>query len=433
MRHGLLGAMTALVAGASLAVAQAPVPAGQGTLAESALIHPGRPVVMLPPPTSPPADAAAPPNGDSNFAELSNCGPAGPANETCAGAADHFYARGEYLLWWTRGQQLPALVTTGSPLDMPPGALGQPNTTVLYGASEVETHVRSGGRLTVGYWLDEHGSFGVEASSFILEPQSSHFSRSSDGSLLLAEPFFAEDVGAEAALLIASPGALAGSVSVSSSTRLWGAEANGCLTLDGDDFYRIAVLGGFRYLQLKDDLFISSVSDTIPPTGPTVVTDLFRTRNTFYGGQLGLQASFHRGPWCMDLRGMVAVGAIHRVVLIDGSTAFLTAGGTTVVPGGLFAQPTNIGNHSHEGCTAVPELLYNLSYQLNSYLRIYGGYSILFMTAARPGDQIDRQVNSTQVPALHLGPFVGDVRPAFNLLKQDFWAQGISAGLEFTF
>jgi hypothetical protein len=251
--------------------------------------------------------------------------------------------------------------------------------------------------------------------------------------VLLAEPFFAEDVGAEAALFIASPGALAGSVVVSTSTRFWGAQANGCLTVDGDDFYRLEVLGGFRYLQLKDDLFISSISDTIPPTGPTNVTDFFRTRNTFYGGQLGVQASFQRGPWCMDLRGMVALGAIHRVVLIDGSTAFITAGGTTVVPGGLFAQPTNIGNHSHDGFTAVPELLYNLSYQVTSYLRIYAGYSILFMTAARPGDQIDRQVNSTQVPALHLGPFVGDARPAFNLLKQDFWAQGISAGVEFNF
>jgi hypothetical protein len=425
----LLGAMTALVAGASLAVAQVPAHPGQGALAERPVLPPGQPPAMLPPPP----EATGSPTGDSGFAELSVCGPNGPDSEPHAGIASRFYARGEYLLWWTKGQQLPALVTTGSAADMPPGAIGQPNTTVLFGNAEVDTHVRSGGRLTVGYWLDEHCSYGVEASGFVLEPQSTHFSRSSDGSVVLAEPFFAEDVAAESALLIASPGALAGSVIASTSTRLWGAEANACLTLDGDDFYRLEVLGGFRYLQLKDELFISSLSDTIPPTGPTSVTDLLRTRNTFYGGQLGLQLSFHRGPWCMDLRGMVALGAMHRVVLIDGSTAFITAGGTTVVPGGLFAQPTNIGSFSHDGFTAVPELLYNLSYQVNHYLRVYAGYSIIFMTAARPGDQIDRQVNSTQVPGLHLGPFVGDARPAFNLVKQDFWAQGISAGLEFNF
>jgi hypothetical protein len=431
MRHGLLGAMTALVAGASLAVAQSPPPPWQPTPAERRL-PPAQAALFLPP-NSPPAEEAAYPTGTTSFAEEAGCGPAEGVSEAVAGASARFYARGEYLLWWTRGQQLPALVTTGSPADMPPGAIGQPNTQVLFGASEVDTQIRSGGRLTIGYWLDEPGTLGVEASGFYMEPHATHFSRNSNGSLLLAQPFFAEDMAAEQALLIASPGALSGSVGASTSTQFWGAQANVRFTLDGDQFYRLEVLGGFRYLQLKDGLFITSVSDTIPPTGPTVVTDFFRTRNTFYGGQVGAQVGFQHGPWSMDIRGLVALGSMHRVVLIDGSTAFLSAAGTTVVPGGLFAQPTNIGNHTHYEFTAVPELLYNVSYQVTSAIRIYAGYSIIFMTAARPGDQIDRNVNSTQVPALHLGPFVGDARPAFNLINQDFWAQGISAGLEVDF
>jgi hypothetical protein len=427
MRNGLLASIPALLVSATLIAAQAPGHPGEFASEACALPAAGQPAALVPP-AGPPAEATSVPIDDGGVPEAPGC-----ASEPLAGAPGRFYARGEYLLWWTRGQQLPALVTIGSPDDVPPAAIGQPNTQVLFGNSEVDTHARSGGRLTVGYWLDADCTLGVEASGFYLSPHSTHYLASSDGSVLLAEPFFAEDAGAEAALVIAAPGVAAGGINVSTSTRFWGAQANGLLNVDGDHFYRLDLLAGFRYVQLKDGLTISATSDTIPPTGPTTVTDAFATRNTFYGGQLGAQLCFQRGPWSMDLRGTLAVGSMHRVVGIDGSTTFVTAGVPTVVPGGLFAQPTNIGFHSRYSCSAVPEILFDVSYQLTHSIRLFAGYSIILMTAARPGDQIDRSVNSTQVPALHLGPFVGDARPAFNLVNQDFWAQGISAGLELDF
>jgi hypothetical protein len=49
----------------------------------------------------------------------------------------------------------------------------------------------------------------------------------------------------------------------------------------------------------------------------------------------------------------------------------------------------------------------------------------------RPGDQIDRTVNSNQLPPPL--PASGPVRPIFTLRESDFWVQGIRVGLEFRY
>jgi hypothetical protein len=362
------------------------------------------------------------------------------------GAPGRFYAGAEYLLWWTKGQQLPALVTTGSTADSVPGALGQPSTVELIGNSVVGDNVRSGARFTAGLWLNQAQTIGAEGSVFFLQPHSTQIVASSDGLTLLARPFFAvgtvtlpdgtqQQMSQEDALLIASPGTTFGNVRVSTSNRFWGAEANARLNLCGDCFYRLDLLAGFRYLELKDQLSIVSVSDTIPPSGPTTVSDTFNTINRFYGGQLGAVMDFCRGRWFLDFRGKLALGAISRVAAIDGSTTFTSGGSITVVPGGLFAQPTNIGTHTSAAFSVVPEVGVRAGCQITSNLRTYVGYSLIYLArnVAQPGDQIDRAVNVNQVAALGLAPFAGDFRPAFTFLNTDFWAQGFQFGLELNF
>ena len=52
----------------------------------------------------------------------------------------------------------------------------------------------------------------------------------------------------------------------------------------------------------------------------------------------------------------------------------------------------------------------------------------------RPGDQIDRAVNPTQLPLSTAAPLLtGLARPAPVLRDTDFWAQGINFGLEFRY
>ena len=66
---------------------------------------------------------------------------------------NRLYGSADYLLWWTKGDHLPPLVTTADPgtaLTPTTGALGQPTTRVLFGGDDVNDSARSGVRLTLG-------------------------------------------------------------------------------------------------------------------------------------------------------------------------------------------------------------------------------------------------------------------------------------------
>jgi hypothetical protein len=53
---------------------------------------------------------------------------------------------------------------------------------------------------------------------------------------------------------------------------------------------------------------------------------------------------------------------------------------------------------------------------------------------ARPGNQVDLNVNRFQVPTSgFFGRGTGPDRPAFNFQNSDYWAQGINFGLQFTY
>ncbi|MCP3669544.1 MAG: BBP7 family outer membrane beta-barrel protein, partial [Gammaproteobacteria bacterium] len=74
----------------------------------------------------------------------------------------------EYLVWATTGQAVPPLVTSslaGTP-DADIGVLGLPTTGVLFGGTNFEGPMRSGARLTAGFWFTPRQERGIEASWF---------------------------------------------------------------------------------------------------------------------------------------------------------------------------------------------------------------------------------------------------------------------------
>jgi hypothetical protein len=439
-----LGSLITLLLAAGFAAAQAPAPPGGTAPAEPAPPTPAQQPGPDPAADNPPTLFPGPPPGVD---PRSTWEPAPYGDPPLAGPPGRFYLSAEYLRWWTNGQRLPLLVTTGSTSDTPPGAFGQPSTVEIIGDLSVDTQTRSGGRFTGGLWLDDAQTIGLEGGAFFLEPHSTHLVAFGNGLNLLARPFFAvgtvtapdgtqQELAQEDALIVGSPGVSTGQVHVSTTNRFWGAEANARVNLCGDCFYRFDLLAGFRYLELKDALGVVSQSDTIPPSGPTTVTDNFSTLNRFYGGQVGALASFQHGRWFVDFRGKLALGGIRRAVIIDGSTAFTTSSGTTVLPGGLFAQPTNMGLHTSWNFSVVPEVGAQAGCQITHFLRASVGYSLIYLArnVAQPGDQIDRAVNVNQVPALgQLAPLASDFRPVVTFQNSYFWAQGFTAGLEINF
>jgi hypothetical protein len=370
------------------------------------------------------------------------------------GAGGSFYGSAEFLLWRLRDSQTPPLVTTSAVTPPPPiappfpGAIGTPGTSILFGG-EIDHGWRPGARFTLGYWFDPCQTLGVEASIFALEHRAVTYQAGSDGLPALFRPFFsfsptsAQPFIGESVELVAYPNALAGTVVASLDTRLWGAEANLRKSLCYGTTARcsnftVDLLGGFRYLsldetlQIDEYLAVTNQPNGGPPIGTRfVLHDEFRTDNRFYGGQIGAQGELRRGNVFLEVKAKLALGVTHQEVSIDGATVVTPPTGPIAVrQGGLLTQPTNIGERDRNVFSIVPEIGVNLGYQVSQNARVFGGYSLLYWTnVVRPGDEVDRVVNVTQLPSSPV-PFSGPARPAFSWNDTNFWAQGFNLGVE---
>lgn len=392
------------------------------------------PAVIQPPVI--PAPAAVPANppviGDTHQPDCSVCQPAcGPS---VCGPAGRVWVRAEYLLWWTKGSSLPPLLTT-SPVGTPvadAGILGLPGTQVLFGDSDVNGGARSGGRITLGTWLNQEQTIGIEGNLFALQNKSTRYTINSSQNPIIARPFTDPD-GSPNSLLVAYPGVLDGSADITSrSSDLYGAELNLRYNLCCSCCYRVDLLGGYRFLSLRDGL---EINETEAPPGARIdLIDSFRTGNHFHGGQVGLMGEFRRGRVYVDVVGKVALGANAKTVDINGRTELI---GLPAVPVGFLASQTNIGRHSQTSFAVVPEVGLTLGYELTSSLRAFVGYTFIYWSdVVRAGKQVDLAVNLSQLPQFPPGTpgtLVGPARPAFSFHNEDFWMQGISFGLEFRF
>jgi hypothetical protein len=371
--------------------------------------------------------------------------PCGPEPGPC----DRVWASVEYLLWWIRsGPVNTPLVTTGSPLDAVPGAIGQGGTRVLVGSGPLNYGAFSGLRLGAGF--DLCSGVGIEAGYFGLERRAVGFAAGSDasGSPLLARPVFNDQGPGENAYLYALPGTASGSVLVTSQTRLQGGELNLTAEVYRDPAVSFTVLAGFRLVELDEDLtvtgnvtplvpgFLTFVGGAADPPNTFTDFDRFKVYNKFYGGQVGGRFVWRGERFDLGVLGKLALGSTQELVFVNGFSALNSPGNPTVTnPGSLLAQPSNMGRHFHSNFGVIPELGVNLGYWVVPQLRLSLGYSFLYWNrVARPGSQIDRVVSASQVardPAF--GNPAGDLRPLFQVHESDFWAQGITFGMEFQY
>jgi len=368
--------------------------------------------------------------------------PAGLWNDCCTlpkcECGPRLWVSAEYLLWWIKNSSVGPLVTTGDPNAPNGGLLGDPSTRVLFGDRGIDYGAFSGGRLGIGFWINTERTLGLEASGFLLERRAVNFGASSNpaGSPLLVLPF--QDLnGRPDGFFLSSPGVFSGNVIVSSSSRLWGADVNGAYNLWRGRSLSADVLAGFRFLELDEDLQDNVFSVGGSPIFTEVGTDHFNTRNQFYGGQLGGRLGYRTGRLSANLTALVALGTTHQVSDTAGSSTIV--GGPGIVagtfPGFVYSQPSNIGHLHHNDFSVVPQAQIKLGYDLFRNIRVTAGYDFLYWTnVLRPGQQIDPVVNTSQTAPNSLGgnlQLVGPARPMPVLNASDFWAQGVSFGLEF--
>src|SRR5262249_38273580 len=144
------------------------------------------------------------------------------------------------------------------------------------------------------------------------------------------------------------------------------------------------IIVGARYADLEEGLTINQNSTAINTglighdgqflgAGTQVsIADHFTTRDQFIGGQLGAQGQFDDRHFFLRLRGTLGVGYTMESATISGLTSFNN--GALVSPGGLLAQPTNIGHFTHDRVTILPEGQITLGYHVTDNIDIHLGY-----------------------------------------------------------
>lgn len=354
------------------------------------------------------------------------------------------WVQADALNWWTRGTILPPLVTT-SPRSVGSGSAGElgPNSTILFGEEKVNNDGRFGGRITFGLRPNECAPWGAEVSYMGLEEESASFARTSEGTPILARPFFNVGVGqngqrlSEAdALIIAFPNLRTGSISAEASTDFQGVEVLLRRRLSDWCTGQFDLIGGWRFNRLDDELLIASSfeqigQDTIIPVGTIVdVTDSFEAENIFTGAEIGFNAHFQRCRWSLDLLMKVAMGNTESEVTVAGSTMRTLDEETSTEEYGFLALPSNIGVYRKNDFAMIPEVGVTFGYDLTCHLRATFGYTLIYWgKVARAAEQVDLDLNLPNTQDVQ----VGLPRPEFPFATNDFWATGMNFGLEYRF
>lgn len=363
--------------------------------------------------------------------------------------APTWWVSGAAMLWSVKSAPLPPTLTSfvpGSPSATTGagGELGVPGTLVL-SPDHLNYGPFSGGRFTLGHWLEFDPRFGLEVDGFFLGDRSAGFSQTSSGSPSLRVPFVNVPPGAgfplgSSSFVLADPGFAAGGQALSSSIQFWGIEGNGLYRAYAEPGLSVSVLAGFRYIDLREGLTIASTENLLGAFAGTSYTanDNFATKNQFFGAQLGVKAEKQFGQFDGSAVAKVALGDNRQTVSIYGNSivtgnSFGVPAGIT--PGGIFTQATNIGRQSRNQFAVVPEAQLEVGYHVSSGMRIFVGYDFIYLNnVVRPGNQIDTTINFTGNPAITPpGVLTGAARPGPQFNGSAFWAQGVKLGASYAF
>ena len=381
--------------------------------------------------------------GDESCGCCDNCGHC-DCLCCCRPFAGKLWVRAEYLLWWSPGYSVPALITTSTSSDFSTaGALGQSGTSVLFGNGQLANENRSGIRIGAGYLLMPCRDISIEGYYTTTGTLSNSFAANSIANPTLAIPYsnVLSDAQGPAAHLIAFPGEATGAVSVTATSEFNSAEALLRRKVRDEQYYHVDFICGYRYARLMENLQISESQSIIGPRMPfpegtsVNINDAFNTLNEFNGAEVGFTFSEQYRRWTLDVVAKLALGNTHTQVSINGVTAQTGVGGvsnaTLTYPGGVLALPSNSGVFQTDSITAIPELGVKLGFHLNRRTKLTAGYNFTYWSkVARPGDQIDTNINQSQIPPNTLG---GAAFPQYPGKTTDFWLQGITAGLEYRF
>ena len=339
----------------------------------------------------------------------------------------------DYLMGWSKGRNVPALVTTSDASDE--GVAGASSTSVLMGNERVGLGTGSGGRVDFGAWLGGMTEVGLGMRFYGFSADGGDFQAVSDGSQVLALPFYNTRLDQEDARLVATgPGVAAGEVSISNSTNILQAESYLRIPMTEGHGWRFDLVGGYHYSRVEDRLTLDAFSEDLDGSfllgaGNTRrITDVFDATNDFHGGSLGLLGQIHRDRMVFSMLGKISGGNMHQKVRIEGRQENTSpAGSNDVFGSGTFALNTNTGRYERDVTAVIPEAQFTFTFLWRENVSLNLGYAFSYWSdVVTATDSIDRNVNSSQFQD---NPLFGSGDPQFTLRDTDFWVQGMTIGI----
>jgi len=347
----------------------------------------------------------------------------------------------EYLNWWTRNDDTPALLgsatTRGNITSVSP----------LWGDS-VSDDPRQGFRAGGGFYPHcKMKNIGVEANFFSLGNHSDQATFNSTANLVLARPFVDATTGTQTGLILG--GGTTGETAQASfrhDSRLWGGNiglrtrvggGETCSGCDGGACGNsckccVELLAGYQYYGLNEAQRIRTTQNGGRAAPTTVdVDEDFETDNSYHGGYLGFAGEYNCGKWFVGFNGRAGVGDVRQISRINGTTTTTVNGvASTTETGQLLALQSNIGRRLDNDFTWASELGVKLGIQPICWLRGWIGYDFLYIhNVNRPGGIIDPVVNRDQLAGFGANPLA----PNYNPRRDAFWAHGLNAGVELKF
>ena len=288
------------------------------------------------------------------------------------GSESRWSVSAEALFAWFKSSPTPVPIITDSYVDAP-------GVNVFLGGGSVDTNPNAGFKLTGAYRIDSR--LGVELSGFYIPTRRTSSSVSSTGepgSIDLMLPFFDVTINQENVTEISFWPEYRGSAQATLSNNLGGGELNATWAMPPSDGWRVDLLGGVRFLQLRESYTITTSSPYNPPNPVDIwnTTDAFDARNRFLGVQVGARAAYDQGPWVGSVSGKLALGSMQQRVSVNGyleTNDYNNYGATQTYSGGYFALPTNSGDHSRNTFAMVPEVGFNVGYRLTRQATVFVG------------------------------------------------------------
>ncbi|MDY3560946.1 BBP7 family outer membrane beta-barrel protein [Gemmata sp. JC673] len=311
------------------------------------------------------------------------------AGDTCACEPGFpTWMSAELLIGRTRGASVAPVVTTGpASAGALAGSVGQAGTVPLFGGKRLLNDWRTGLRIEVGMWLDPERRTGAGLRLYSLFTGNSQLRTIPNGAVVINVPQSVSAGGAtvQVPAFVGFPGLTTGRVSASAQTTFAGGDLNWRCAIERGDRGRIELLAGYRQLHLADELNVNFSAASLAAAAPGTQlngADDVRTRNNFYGPQLGLHAA--TGGRAVWLEGHAATALGVTVSELDfARSRLLGAGGALALP---VTQSSVSNRLTYLG--VVAESGVRVNWRATEHVRVTAGYSFLYWNNVRRAQEM---------------------------------------------